>query len=71
MVYVKAATDIKKGEELFIDYCPEIVDKQARNQYLSKYGFSEVDQEWLYNSILKFNNKNHQSIIIIPNLTTI
>ena len=34
-----AKTDILKGEELLIDYCPHIDDPEKRNDFLLKYGF--------------------------------
>jgi len=41
LVFIFAAEDIKQGQELLIDYIPEVQGLNLRKAFLSKYGIKE------------------------------
>ena len=43
LIFIYALKPIKKGEELFIDYCANIDNQKFRNQILNTYDITEKD----------------------------
>ncbi len=41
LIFIYAAEDIRKGEELFINYFENTFSQVKRNKYLMKYGITE------------------------------
>ena len=43
LVFVYASKDIEAGEEILIDYCPNLKELKSRNKYLDRFKIIELD----------------------------